>query len=125
MTTPRTTKAAAARILRGVVRLFEQPGTWTQDAWARDADGARQIRPNADTATCWCLMGAIRKVRGPRMDLAEDVALAAVRRELRAMGTDEPVPLWNDDPARTVYDVRRVVTLAAERLEAALKRTED
>jgi hypothetical protein len=35
-----------AEILRGVAALFEQPGTWTQYAWARDAVVACPRRPS-------------------------------------------------------------------------------
>ena len=126
MTTPRTTTAAAARILRGVVRLFEQPGTWTQDAWARDEAGKRLTRAHDDEAVCWCLIGAIRKVRGPGMSSAEDVASVALRKEICRLDDNGPtISMWNDDPTRTVDDVRRVLTMAAERLEAALARVED
>jgi hypothetical protein len=112
-------RADAARILRGVAELFSTPGTWTQGAWARDAKGDRLARALDETAVCWCLLGAVKRVRGPGMSPAEDQAQAALRRALR-MSKGETLAGWNDSPSRTVDDVRRLTIQAAEMLEARL-----
>jgi hypothetical protein len=112
-------RVEAARILRGVAELFATPGTWTQGAWARDSKGERLSRALDDSATCWCLLGAVKRVRGPGMSPAEDQAQAALRRTLR-MSKGETLAGWNDAPGRSVDDVRRATIQAAEMLESRL-----
>ena len=110
----------AAEILRGVADLFETPGTWTQGAWARDANGVPLVRPLDSEAVCWCLLGAIRRVRGPAISDAEDEAREAVRDVLRRRTglLDVAIGDWNDAHARDVQEVRHVAMAAALRLEA-------
>ncbi len=43
--------------LRKVRELITPKGAWTQNNWARDADGYG-TRPWGDNAVCWCSMGA-------------------------------------------------------------------
>jgi hypothetical protein len=112
-------RAEAARILRGVAALFSEPARWTQGAWARDADGMNLVRAHDSRATCWCLVGAVRKVRGPGMSAAEGQAIRAIRRVLCPTRQEEQTPAeWNDDSLRTVDEVRSVAIQAAELLEA-------
>jgi hypothetical protein len=108
--------------LRGVAELFAAPGAWTQHAWARDARGERLVRVFDDAATCWCLLGAIKKVRGRGLSLAEDIAQDAMRRAVWPAGDmfrdGMTLSGWNDDPRRSLDDVRCAATRAAELLEA-------
>jgi hypothetical protein len=108
--------AEAVRILRGVAELFSAPGTWTPGAWAKDAQGMHLGRPLDDRAVSWCLFGAVRKVRGPGMSPAEDLAIGAVHEAL-GLRDGETIAAWEDAPGRTVDDVRHAVTAAAEILE--------
>ncbi len=75
-----------------------------------------------DRATCWCLLGAVRKVRGPGMSPAEDLAHKALRRVVWPDGrVERTLAEWNDAPGRAVDEVRSVVIQAAELLEARLR----
>jgi hypothetical protein len=110
-----------AQIFRGVAGLLAQPGTWTQHAWARDAEGNGYVRPLGPEAVCWCIRGAVRKVAGTGCTKAEDEAIAALYVILRrGDGCCREITLaaWNDAPARRVDDVIRLVARAAEYLEA-------
>jgi hypothetical protein len=113
----RERRAEAARILRGVAELFSRPGTWTQHAWARDASGATLTRVFEAGACCWCLLGGIKRMRGPAMSQSEDLARGALRQVLQLRG-GETIAGWNDRPGQTAERVRGVCIEAAERLEA-------
>jgi hypothetical protein len=43
--------------------LIEEPEHWTQGSFAKDASG-KHTNAMSPTATCWCLIGALRKVTG-------------------------------------------------------------
>ncbi len=51
--------------LKAARDLISDPAKWTQGELARDADG-EQVPPLDDNATCWCSIGAMRKVCGPK-----------------------------------------------------------
>jgi hypothetical protein len=45
-------------ILRKALALIQDESRWTQEAYARDAQG-RRVRPYDPAATCWCIEGAV------------------------------------------------------------------
>lgn len=47
--------------LEKIRALIEDPSTWTQDAWARNACG-REVDFDSPKAVSFCLIGAIRRV---------------------------------------------------------------
>lgn len=42
--------------------LIQKLENWTKYLWARDQFG-RDIEPTSEYATCWCLLGALKKER--------------------------------------------------------------
>lgn len=60
---------SAVEILREARALIADESRWTQGDYARDASGL-SVTPTADTATCWCAIGALEKVCGPEEGLA-------------------------------------------------------
>ena len=52
-------------LLRDLRELLTDEDHWTQGALARDAEN-RWVDPDAPSATCWCLMGAIQHIRERR-----------------------------------------------------------
>lgn len=95
--------------------LFSDESKWTQQAYARDAAG-RSVDEGAESATCWCLSGALYRIfpfgKG-RLELR-----VAVRDALMIGGIDGIIP-WNDRPSRTFSDVKKLIADARARLEAA------
>lgn len=57
-------KAEVLSTLNKVRDLLTDPAKWTQNTSARNADGHEEII-ESPAATCWCLYGAILKVRDP------------------------------------------------------------
>lgn len=47
--------------LRRARDLISDPARWTQGEFARDVEGVG-VAPNSDKATCWCALGALRRV---------------------------------------------------------------
>lgn len=54
--------------LEQVRDLFLKPGTWTQEAMARDIRG-QGCSPDDPRAVRWCLSGALHKSRVPQEDI--------------------------------------------------------
>lgn len=87
---------------------------WTQKEYARDAMYLPAFWAG-DTATCWCLSGALRRaaidvVASPRD--YQDAAQVIYRSE--GMLT---IPEWNDHPDRTQEEVLGVVRRARVAME--------
>jgi hypothetical protein len=86
--------------------LITRPFGWTQRVFARTENGFH-VPWQDNRATCFCMIGAIRKVTGE--------TYSALEEKVRAyMGTDGGAAFaFNDDPNRTAAQV------AAKILEAA------
>jgi hypothetical protein len=105
---PTTSTPSVVDVLTKARELIATKG-WTQNAWARTADG-RGLRvrdghlaeDELSGATCFCLRGAIAAVTGNADHSAQNYLLQAVGmpEEWHAYLAD-----WNDDDDRTADDV--------------------
>lgn len=98
--------------LKAVRELLSVPERWTKGAYARA--GKRRASPLNNEVTCWCLLGAIRKVTGGAIS-SRRVQLAAAALH-RATLSPRLLNYWNDDPDRTYTDIVLVIdkAIAAE-----------
>jgi hypothetical protein len=93
---------------------------WCQNAEARDAMG-RPVEPAGAAACSWSLLGALVAVTEPARLESGDLELAdltAALTPLAALIPSSSLAEWNDDPARAVGDVLRVVDDAIALLAA-------
>lgn len=98
---PKTPK----QILLEAAELIEQPGKWTQGAFARDhgGDGTAFCDPDA---VCWCAEGAIAKVAG---------GCGTASSALAALGiVTGGIYSYNDAPGRMASEVASKMREAAE-----------
>jgi hypothetical protein len=51
----------ALEALKRIRKLVADPKGWRQGTYAKDAKG-NTVDPNSPSATCWCLVGAARRV---------------------------------------------------------------
>jgi hypothetical protein len=51
----------ALEALKRIRKLLADPKSWKQGTYAKDAKG-NTVQPTDPKATCWCLVGAARKV---------------------------------------------------------------
>ena len=77
-------------LLIDVRSLLENPANWTRREWARDVNG-RGVEPEAPTAVCWCLEGAIVRAAKGTFGPVTDEAYRALR---AAAGS--PPAVFND-----------------------------
>ena len=92
-------------------------GGWTQGAEARDATG-QSIEATKPAATCYCLVGAIRRA-APNCELSVESILALRKSPSCPIGADgNPVGLiyWNDTAGRTADEVASFVEKVAAEL---------
>lgn len=89
-----------SEILTQARDLISDPARWTRGVYARDAEG-RETASRSESAVCWCVHGAIRKVTGSVYDtlFSGRYAQAALPE-----GYSE-VHEFNDDPKTTHSDV--------------------
>lgn len=78
---------------------------WTQNAFARDADG-RQVSFDNPAATCYCLSGAVGAITGVDGDLWHQVQL---RLEETPEVGDNGIAFWNDATYRTKEQVLALI----------------
>lgn len=98
--------------------VFQDPMRWTQGSDARDRDGSETSAYDS-SATCWCLMGALRLVYpdwDDRMEASRKLAHSGL---LDHPGFPFPDPRyegqmidWNDNPERKHQEVLDLVTKA-------------
>lgn len=100
-----------SEVLAKAADLIEPPGAWIQNSFARDVHGD-PATPSGQHATCWCAVGAIR-----RLVPWGGEWLQAVNYLNKVVGTSS---LFNDDPDRTQAEV-----VAALRQASALAKSED
>lgn len=72
--------------------LIASPAAWTQGEFARDAHG-KPVHPRSETATCFCLLGALNRAGGDTLGAAgamtEVMASSKYRRHFS-------LPIFND-----------------------------
>lgn len=96
-------------VLLATEAMFQKEGAWTQGIAARDADGYAIAATDA-RAVCWCLRGGLVKVAGGNNRLL-DSAMSALKVDIRS-----GLATWNDQPQRTVDEVRQALRQAAARV---------
>lgn len=95
--------------------VLSGPEKWTVEEYARRSNGAAVTLGGCvrgARADCYCLIGAVAFLLGPYRPahLIHDEADARLKQTIFAagFGTVERVDCWNDDPARTFDDIRKV-----------------
>lgn len=98
-------------ILRAAREKISKPGTWTQNATARDADGCQLLAIDPG-AVSWCAYGAIIAVS------LREGHIAAIESVCRCTGA-ESLGVWNDRDGRTHAEVLAAFdkAIAAEEYE--------
>ena len=100
-------------IARAILELYgDDPKRWTQRAYGRDEDGDMVCVDELDRAVCFCVRGATFRVT-PSYEVARPF-YRALMEAIGHPGDESRVVPWNDDPARTFDDVRRMLTQIAE-----------
>lgn len=99
-------------ILRKAARRLSKEGTWTQGAYALDANGD-SIDPGMPNAVCWRVGGAI--IREADSGSSEWAALEALANYLGVSN----LTAWNDAPERTQAEVVQALNAAADLAEGA------
>ncbi len=84
--------------------LFSNESCWTQETFARTADGTRVAPKNPD-AICWCLRGGIEKCYGHSNHEANTVHDMIHR----LLGIHN-ITYWNDHSERIFKDIKDLVT---------------
>lgn len=82
-----------------VYELLDSPDKWIKGCMARDSKG-NSVNSTDINATCWCLLGAIRKVYGA--SYAKRIYLL-----WNYLGCD--IGEFNDDPTTTYEDIIKLV----------------
>lgn len=104
-----------AEVLDGAADLLTPEGKWTQEQFARDNTGGTYAHGFDQRATCWCVVGAIEKVRHAvaLQPGYKDPAVLFLERGIGYVVTE-----WNDEPNRTqdevVEKLRQAAALARE-----------
>lgn len=112
-----------SEILSKAADLIEPKGKWTQGWFAKNADGG-SLKVFSQSATCFCAVGAMRRVAGSRGELATAFAtfISASKIPEPERNAGANIVQWNDDPARTQSEVveafRKAASLAAEKERA-------
>jgi hypothetical protein len=89
------------RMLR-LQKLYADRRAWTKfEFWTRKANH-----------TCYCLVGGLNKVRGA----TQSDLMCTMPDELQALefDTQTNIYFWNDDPERTIKDIRERVALGVK-----------
>jgi hypothetical protein len=81
--------------------LLAGPGAWIRGTYARDRNG-KDVGPYNPDAVCWCVQGAMGKLR------FSEEARAYVKPLI-----DNSWAAWNDDPSRTHLEVVEMIERAA------------
>ena len=110
-------KRIAAEI-KAIDDLLDSPEKWTQRMAARDAHGER-IHPLDEKASCFCLLGALIRVRGVRayvspVDETLSVIKTAATKVMHPTIRFDTVMGFNDAPSCTFADVKQVLAEAQE-----------
>jgi hypothetical protein len=100
------TESQLRQDLRAVRALFSGPERWTQNDFARAADGV-PVHPLHEDACQWCLAGAFQTLR-------DNYRITECRDVIWALLPNEALVSWNDDPARTFGDIIHLLDRAIE-----------
>ena len=94
------------KILKAAHDLLAVPGTWIQCREALDKNGFSTL-PDAEDATCWCALGAIRRVQGGTTPYAQVLLrlITSMPHKPKGDRLADIVLDWNDQPGRTQDEV--------------------
>jgi hypothetical protein len=124
-----------AQVLHAAADLLEPDGAWTQEGYARNADGEEleptgrghwspgQLHTYDDKPVCFCSLGAIAEVAGiAEGDFDQHPAVQAVAAEVLPLGspngfTSAHLACWNDETDRTKTDVIHAFRAAAKKAD--------
>lgn len=120
--------ATVPAVLRAAADLIEPEGKWTQNWWARRANGTI-CEPIDPAAACWCLRGAVnRVVRGegatgdvtrlPPIQTDAERFIGEATPMRRASNGEYDTSGFNDAPERTQAEVVAALRKAADLAEA-------
>ncbi len=91
--------------------LLSDRSKWTQDAFARDAKGY-PVAATGPSATCFCLLGALRKCGHDINDLGGGTPYRILRDIVVAQTGFTTITIFNDSPNTTFDDIKKVLQLA-------------
>lgn len=113
---PNPALAAAERILKGLLKLYEDPTRWTQGAFYRDMDGVGC--PSISMYSC-CLSGGTTVSKHNNPSCPGDYSPATIARfaMMDANGTPGGIAEWNDEPGRTIEEVRQFIQKGIDHID--------
>lgn len=107
-------------VLRFAAEILEPPGAWAQGYYGFDANGDRADWADPQGAVCLCVVGALRRAAGGKLDIADAAEDVLIRVLPPPPGPHEsPAVYWNDTPGRTQAEVVAALRKAADLAEAA------
>ena len=99
------------KILIRAREILSDESNWTQDVLAMDSHGCK-VEFDSPNATCWCLVGAMKKsskeLYGPCPAIYD--AIKFIENEIGEYATD-----WNDHADRTHQDVINLLSDVIEK----------
>jgi hypothetical protein len=96
-------------VLQKARALVEQPETWTQHTFARNAEGAPRHENWDDDACAFCIRGALNKAVGRHVGINDDCYMA-----IRNAVGGQALARFNDTPGRSHAEVLAAFDRAIE-----------
>ena len=99
--------------MKTLQELFSDPKRWTQGRLAQDSSGEK-VTTCDNKAVCFCLVGGAKRVyKHEAPSVCQKLAVAIVgfpfeNSRYESVCLDK-ITQWNDDPARTIADIQRLV----------------
>lgn len=116
-------------ILEKARALIADPKHWTRKALARNSAGQSLTDSELDLATCFCSVGAIRKISPgcvptPARGDAGCFLWEAINENVAHDGDKRTIAVWNDDVKTTHADVLAMFDRAIQMARAKLAESE-
>jgi len=105
--------------VKAVRALLSEPTRWTGRTNARNARG-QKVAFRSDEATCWCIVGAMRRVTSMTGRVGERF-ISVCSAIAPVLGLDEIIG-FNDSPTRKHHEILAYLDAAIARLENAQER---
>lgn len=106
------------RVLTAARQRIAQPNGWTQDSFARNAEGDK-VSDHHPSATCFCAWGAVRRARTD-VYLEEHFGTTDTLFSVLGLQPGDSVASWNDNPKRTQAEVIAAFDKAITHVRARL-----
>jgi len=107
-------KKTILRILNRADKLLNSKQDWTKHTLARDQQGDK-CSPHNNDATCWCIVGAIKRSLPGNNTLPASKYLEELL-GIKFLGT------WNDHPDRTFQEIKGLLRRARRNIQAQIRR---